>query len=398
MHSWISAAGLRRSGAAILLSAGVLSVASPEASAQVAATAPGASATAGGAWAGAHVPARYQAAVDSGRAALSRLRDAEEIPGLSVAVIVDGRVVWSEGMGYADLENRVPATPLTRFRIGSISKPVTAEAVGLLVEQGKLDLDLPVQTYVPDYPRQRWPITTRQVGGHLAGIRHYGPPTEMLSSRHYADVRSALSIFENDSLRSEPGTRYLYSTYGFNLVSAVVEGASGEPFLDYMTSRVFDPLGMRSIVAEHVDSLLTWRARFYERGEDRRVTNAPYVDQSNKWAGGGFVSNSEDIARFGWAHVAGGILEPETIALLTTSQRVRGGEPTGYGIGWSSGIDGAGRRWFGHTGSSVGGRAVLLVYPEQRVVVAALANLGQAPMSNALAVRLAAPFIEVAPR
>ncbi|MHB1224785.1 MAG: serine hydrolase domain-containing protein [Gemmatimonadaceae bacterium] len=369
-----------------------MSVASPKASAQVA---PPATATGvDGAWAGAHVLARYQAAVDSGRATLSRLRDAEGIPGLSVAVIVDGRTVWSEGMGYADLENRVAATPLTRFRIGSISKPVAAEAVGLLVERGKLDLDVPVQSYVPDYPRQRWPITTRQVGGHLAGIRHYGPPGEMLSSRHYSDVRSALSIFGNDSLRHEPGTRYLYSTYGFNLVSAVVEGASGESFLKYMTAHVFDPLGMRSIVAEHVDSLIPWRARFYERAEDRRLTNAPYVDQSNKWAGGGFVSNSEDIARFGWAHVAGGILKPATIALLTTSQHLRSGEPTGYGIGWSSGIDGAGRRWIGHTGSSVGGRAVLVVYPEQRVVVAALANLGQAPMSNALATRLAAPFID----
>ncbi|HEX5581836.1 MAG TPA: serine hydrolase domain-containing protein [Gemmatimonadaceae bacterium] len=338
---------------------------------------------------------RWDGAIASGRAALSKLMADEGIPGLSVAVLVDGQVVWSEGFGFADLEQRVPATPLTRFRIGSVSKPVTAAAVGLLAQEGKLDLDAPVQRYVPGYPRQRWPITTRQVAGHIAGIRHYDRPDEMLSSRHYADVRSALSIFENDTLRFEPGTKYSYSSYGWNLVSAVVEGAAGEPFLTFMRRRVFEPLGLRSIVAEHQDSVLAWRARFYERLPDGRVNNAPYVDQSNKWAGGGFVSNSEDLVRFGWAHVKGGLLEPRTVTMLVTPQRLRSGESTGYGIGWRSGADSTtGRRWFAHTGSSVGGRAVLLVRPEEGVVVAALANLSQAPMSEALAQRLARPFIE----
>lgn len=336
---------------------------------------------------------RYQAAVDSGRAVLRTLMAAEGIPGLSVAVLVDGDIVWSEGFGYADLENRVPATPLTRFRIGSISKPLTAEAVGLLYEQGRLDLDRPVQAYVPDYPRQRWPITTRQVAGHLAGIRHYDRPEEMLSSRHYDGVREELGIFEHDTLLFEPGTRYSYSSYGFNLVSAVVEGAAGEPFLAYMRGHVLEPLGLHSIVAAHVDSIIPWRARFYDRGEDGRVTNAPYVDLSNKWAGGGFIANSEDLARFGWSHVAGGLLKPETVALLTTPQTLRSGQRTEYGLGWFSGTDSAGRRWYGHTGSSTGGRAVLVVFPEQRVVVAALANLGQAPMSTQLASRLAGPFV-----
>ncbi len=398
----------RRGSGVLLLALGALLHAAPSIQAQAASTTGASAATAQGAWAGTHAPARYRAAVDSLRATLARLQSAEAIPGMSVAVIVDGRLVMSEGMGYADLENRVPATPLTRFRIGSVSKSMTAEAVGLLVEQGKLDLDQPVQKYVPDYPRQKWPITTRQVGGHLAGIRHYGAPGEMLSSRHYNDVRSALSIFENDSLLSEPGTRYFYSSNGFNLISAVVEGASGERFLTYMTSHVFDPLGMRSIVADHVDSLIPWRASFYERGENvrltwsvplvgavdgRSLTNAPYVDQSNKWAGGGFLSNSEDLARFGWAHVEGGILKPGTISLLTTSQRTRDGKETGYGIGWFTGVDDAGRRWFGHTGGSVGGRAVLVVYPEQRVVVAVLANLGQAPLTRPFGLELARMFV-----
>lgn len=336
---------------------------------------------------------RWADAIAQGRATVAAVMAEHAIPGLSVAVLVDGAVVWSEGFGYANLEHRVPVTPLTRLRIGSVSKPVTAAALGKLVEQGRLDLDAPIQRYVPSFPRKRWPITTRQLAGHLAGIRHYRG-NEFLSRDRYETVLDGLRIFQDDSLLFEPGTRYAYSSYGWNLISAVIEGAAGEPFLAYMQREVFEPLGMRSIVAEHTDSIIAHRASFYERDrETGRILNAPYVDNSYKWAGGGFISNTEDLVRFGWAHLAGGFLRPETVELLFTSQRTTSGEVTNYGLGWQSGRDSAGRRWVGHTGSSVGARAVLVVYPDHRVVVAALANLGTAPMTPELAERLAAPFI-----
>lgn len=339
--------------------------------------------------------ADYAEAIDGGRALLLEVMEASSIPGLSVAVLVDGRVEWSEGLGYADLENRVPATRLTRFRIGSVSKPVAAAAVGLLVQQGRLDLDVPVQRYVPEFPQKEWPITTRQAAGHIAGIRHYRGD-EFLLDRAFADVDESLTIFQDDSLLFEPGTDYGYSTYGWTVVSAVVEGAAGEPFLGYMRSAVFGPLGLRSIVAEHNDSIIAYRASFYHLADDGRVMNAPHVDNSYKWAGGGFVSNTEDLVRFGWAHLEGSLLEPGTVETLFTPLRTSDGETTDYGIGWRSGEDDAGRAWRGHTGSSVGGRAVLLIYPNQRVVVAVLANLSSAPMSTELAAELAAGFIAAA--
>lgn len=337
-------------------------------------------------------PSVFRAAVDSGRAAIAEVMARHAIPGMSVAVLVDGQMVWSEGFGFADLENRVPATPLTRFRIGSVSKPVTAAALGKLVESGRLDLDAPVQRYVPSFPAKRWPITSRQVAGHLAGIRHYRG-SENQSTRRYATVDEGLEIFQGDSLLHEPGTRYLYSSYGWNLLSAVVEGASGRDFLSYMRDEVFQPLALRSLVAEHVDSVIPFRARFYDRGEDGRVLNAPYVDNSYKWAGGGYLSNTEDLVRFGWAHLDGSLLKPATVETLFAPQSTSDGESTDYGIGWSSGVDEAGRRWVGHTGSSVGGWAVLMLYPDQRVVVAALANQDEQPDREALAQRLAAPFV-----
>ena len=297
------------------------------------------------------------------------------VPGVSITVLRAGRRVWSEGLGFADLEQRVRVTPLTRFRIGSVSKSLTAAGLGLLIEAGRLDLDAPVQHYVPGFPAKRWPITARQLGGHTAGVRHYRGD-EFLSMRRYATVTDGLAIFEDDSLEFEPGTRYLYSSYGWNLLSAVIEGASGERYLDFMRARVFLPLGLRQIVPDHPDSIIAFRARWYTGARDS-LANAPYVDQSYKWAGGGFLSTTEDLAAFGQAMLAGSLLEPATFALLTTSQRTRDGKETGYGIGWAVSRDSAGRRRISHSGGSTGGTAYLILYPDEQLVLAMLANSDQ---------------------
>ncbi|HUF25829.1 MAG TPA: serine hydrolase domain-containing protein [Gemmatimonadaceae bacterium] len=338
---------------------------------------------------------RHAAAIDSARRIAERLVAERNIPGLSVAVAVNGEVVWREGFGWADVENRVPVTPNTRFRIASISKPVTAVAVGLLVEQGRLDVDAPVQRYVPGFPQKPWPVTTRHLAGHLAGIRHYNGD-EFRSAVSYPTVTSALTVFNDDSLLHQPGTRYAYSSYGWNLISAVVEGAAQEGFLRYMREKVFAPLGMNATIAEHPDSIIPHRARFYERGRDGVLLNAPYVDNSVKWAGGGFLSTAEDLVRFGSAHMQPGFLSAETLRLLHTSQRTSAGRETGYGIGWSVGRDSLGRRTIGHSGGAMGGSTYLLVLPEQRVVVALLANTSGAGTSARVAGQIAAPFIEPA--
>jgi CubicO group peptidase (beta-lactamase class C family) len=170
-----------------------------------------------------------QAAYDEGLAAYSLNGRKLQPTGFSVAVAVNGRVVWTQGYGYADLEQKVPVTPETKFRIGSVSKSLTAAAVARLAQEGKLDVDAPVQRYVPTFPDKGVVITTREVGGHLAGIRPYNDG-EFETCAHYANVVDALDIFKNDPLIAPPGTKFSYSSYGFNLISAVVRGAAGESF------------------------------------------------------------------------------------------------------------------------------------------------------------------------
>ena len=317
----------------------------------------------------------YQAAIEEAEVIFNEFAERNDIPGTAVAVSIDGEIVWSEGYGFADLEQNVKVYPQrTKFRVGSVSKPFTAAALARLYEAGLIDLDLPIQTYVPDFPKKKWPITPRQLAGHTAGIRHYRGD-EFLSSQHYPTVEEGLTIFADDPLLFEPGTDYSYSSYGWNLVSAAIEGASGVSFLTFMQDSVFIPLEMYHTAADYTNRLVPRRSRFYVKGQNGQIIPAPFVDNSYKWAGGGFLSTVEDMVRFGQAHLDGSAADEATIQEWIRPQKTTDGESTNYGIGWQSGVDDAGRAWFGHSGGSVGGITQLIVYPEQRIVVAMLTNL-----------------------
>ena len=268
-------------------------------------------------------------AIEDARVYVRAHREELGIPGISAAVGVDGILVWSEGFGFSDLENRVPARATTLYRVGSVSKPITAAAVVQLALDGRLDLDAPVQQYVPSFPRKEQPITTRQVAGHLSGIRHYrGDESVSEGQLHYDDVVDALGIFGEDPLLFTPGERYSYSSYGWNLISAVVQGAAGEDFLSYMQANVFDPLGMNHTYADDPRRIIPGRTRFYSFAGGR-TRNAPFVDNSYKWAGGGFIASVEDLVRFGSAHLSPGFLPQEGLDLLFTSQLTNDGEEIG---------------------------------------------------------------------
>lgn len=322
---------------------------------------------------------KFYQAINESREIVKQFMNENKVPGMSAAVSVDGKLIWSEGFGYADLENGIPATQHTRFRIASISKPITAAALALLYEQGLIDLDEPIETYLPDFPKKRWDITLRFLASHQAGVRTY-VDDEFLNNKHFDSVSDGVDIFKNDTLLFKPGTQYSYSSYGFNLISEIIEKVSGVKFLTYMRQNVFKPLGMNSIIADHTDSLISHRTRFYSISEDSKILNSTFVDNSNKWAGGGFISNAEDLVKFGNAQLNGSFLKEETVKLFTTPIKPANGEETNYGLGWFSGIDNFGHHWIGHAGGAMGGRSILIFYPEDKIVVSLLTNLGPAKM------------------
>ena len=335
---------------------------------------------------------RYTEARQQARQLVAEFVAQDRIPGLSVAVAVQGQVVWSQGFGFADLENRLEVHPLTRFRIGSVSKLLTAAAVARLTDQGRLDLDAPVQRYVPAFPKKGYEITTRQLAGHLAGIRHYAQD-EYINLQRYDSVSESLKVFQDSPLLHPPGTKYSYSTYGYTLIGATIEGASGQDFLSFLQAQVFLPLKMESTVADDNRRLVPNRTRFYSLESNGQWVNAPYTDNSNRWAGGGFLSTAEDLAHFASAQLTDGFLRTETRALMFTAQRTSDGKETGVGLGWRIGTDGEGRRILHHGGESIGGRAFVLAYPDRGIVVVMLANLTMARFSEKEAASVAALFV-----
>ncbi|XP_023143549.1 serine beta-lactamase-like protein LACTB, mitochondrial isoform X1 [Amphiprion ocellaris] len=395
---------------------------------------------------------RYSGAIKVSRDLVERIKVGTEAevgaPGLVVGVSVDGAQVWCEGIGYADLENRVPCTPETVMRIASISKPLTSAAAVRLCEQGKLDLDVPVQTYVPEFPQKQFDgqdvtITSRMILSHLSGIRHYEkdankvkedkekakrllkPPVkekgdqksssenkdktttaqnnkgkdasqaqkkkefeheEYYLKDNFESVIQALDLFKDDPLIFKPGTTFLYSTHAFTLLSAVMERAANQRFLDVMMD-MFCELGMLNTVPEENEPIIYHRARFYHHNKRGRVVNCPYVDNSYKWAGGGFLSTVGDLLRFGNAllysyQVASlkdaegllpGFLKPQTaIELWAPVDKTEASwDKDGlYAQAWlvverlqKCGECRKRRHYVSHTGGAVGASSVLLVLP-----------------------------------
>src|SRR5262245_25456258 len=231
-------------------------------------------------------------------------------PALSVAVVTDNQLRWSNGYGVIDLENSVPAKADSAYRLASITKSITAAAVMQLVEKGKLDLDAPVQKYCPAYPEKQWKITARQLLTHFAGIRHNGPG-ESTSTIHDNSTSEALNSFKNDPLLHEPDTKYSYSTPGYTLLGCVIEGASGMSYLDYVRENIFKRAGMNRTQADDVFAIILNRARGYRNIPE--VINAPLHDTSIKAPAGGLVSTVEDLARFAIAVQEGRLVKKETL-------------------------------------------------------------------------------------
>lgn len=308
-------------------------------------------------------------------------------PGISVAVAHQGRLVFSEGVGFANLDNMVPAGGSTVYNIGSVSKALTAVAVLQLVEKGKARLDDPMQKYVPAFPDKGSIITLRHILTHTSGIRHYRP-TDFPDSpdnenrKTVATLEEAIRIFKDDPLLFKPGERYLYSSYAVNLLQGVIETASGLAFEDYMRRFIWGPAGMLHSAFDVPDRIVPHRARGYQK-VDGRMQNYPYGDLTYKFASGGMIASAEDLARFGIALNRGALLGPETLKLMyepidPVLQHQENAPPRpaefSQALMWRVLEDDAGRTFVNHCGTVKGFNACLVNYPDRDLVVAILGN------------------------
>jgi serine beta-lactamase-like protein LACTB, mitochondrial len=310
--------------------------------------------------------------------AASAFMTASSVPGVSVALVQNGQPVWSAGFGMSDLEDSAPATSSTLYRLGSISKSITAVAILQLYERGKLDLDAPVQKYCPAFPPKDSPITSRQLLAHLSGIRHYNQdgkgdvPED--SARHFASMEESLQLFASDPLLSEPGTQFHYSTYGYTLLGCVLEGAASQKYVDYVRENVFRPAAMEHTQADEFFAIIPHRTRWYHRDKTGAVHNAGVLDSSYKIPGGGLISSADDMANFETALLADKLLKRSTRDLMWTVAQPAEGKPSHYALGWFI-TDKFGVHTAGHSGGQQGTDTDFVIAPDRNLGVVVLANM-----------------------
>lgn len=318
--------------------------------------------------------------VAAAEARLRAFQAQHRIPGLAAAVGRDDALVWSFATGVVDLETQAPVSSESVFPLGSTSKPLTSLLLGQLVEQGKLDLDVPIQTYVPYFPVKEHELTARLLAGHLSGLRDYDHAAgEYDNQRAFASVRDAVGVFADDALLFEPGTRYAYSAYNFVLLSAVIEGAGGSDFLTLIGERLVRPLGLTHTGPNRAP--VPGIVRSYSTGLFGKIVPTPPSDPSNKWAAGGLVSTPIEMVRIGNAVLGGRIVRRDTFELLTTPQRLKDGADSGagYGMGWRRSertlSNGRVVPVVHHGGTGPGSMSFFALYPTERLVVSMQSNL-----------------------
>jgi serine beta-lactamase-like protein LACTB len=342
-----------------------------------------------------------QAKIDGIDKLVTAFISANEIPGLSIAVVADGEVTWSKAYGLADVENHVAARVDTHYQAASIGKTMTATAAMALVDAGKLTLDADIRDYCPAFPQKQWRVTPWNLLTHTSGIRHYGGPNDQAennSTTHYESVVAALEPFKNDPLQFEPGTKHQYSTYGFNVLGCVVEGAAGVPFLSAMRKYVWDPAGMAATRDDDPAAIIENRARKYRR-RDGVLQNAPLVDMSNRLAGGAYLTTAPDLAKFAAALVSGKLVRPETLKRMLTPAKLANGQSVDYGLGFGVEIeDWHDDRWAFHGGSTPGASGMLALMPNHRFAVVFLTNLEDLKGRSELVEDIARLVLDFKPR
>lgn len=329
----------------------------------------------------------FRVPADSGLARVRSIAESLDLPSVSFAVAVDGRVVWEAAVGWADLSDQLGASPDTRYRTGSVAKAITSVILGRLARDGTIDLDSPVRKYVPEAVGTAGDATIRQLASHMGGIRHYAnAPSlpflrENFTRKHYETAGAALGLFIEDSVLFAPGTGFNYSTWGYTLLGAALEAASGRPYATLLEDEVVEPAHLEHTGPDDVTLELPLRAVTYVQLGDRYV-DPPDADPSYKWPGGGLLSTPADLARFGGALMAGDLLDDGMLEQLWTPQRMPDGSvnPENYGMGWridlESGLIARADtvRVIHHGGTSPGGSAFLLLVPADRVAVAVMTN------------------------
>lgn len=324
---------------------------------------------------------------------LDALVEANGVPGMGAAVWRGDAIAWAGSSGFRNIEQQLRVDDDTIFRLASVSKLFTATAAAKLREDGALDVSAPVGSIVKYLPKQWPPISSSQLASHTSGIPHYQPIDEARGTRRFDTVREAVGLFDDRALLFAPSERYSYSSWGYTLLSAVIEEASQRPYLDYLSEEIVPGL---SVGADVTGTENTNASVAYEFADGTIRAAAPH-DYSYSWGGAGLGATAPDLAHFGGRVMAGKIVSVPTLEWMLTPAKLSDGsvpmdKGSTIGFGWLSGHDGDGDRTAHHAGVTNGARSALVLYPDLHIAVSVLSNALWVSGIEQTAIMLAAPF------
>ena len=295
--------------------------------------------------------------------------------GIAAGASVHGVIRWTHSDGYANVEKKIPFTPTSPTPIASIAKPMTAIAIMQLVEQGRVDLDAPIQAYIPEFPKKaQGTITVRQLLQHSAGIGEYASNKERENQHHYPSLNEAMAIFQDRDPIDTPGAAFHYTTYGYVILGVVVERVSGMSYAAYMRTHIREKAGMTNTGVEEPGMAGGDHASLYHINSKGRISIEQPTDLSDRVPGGGLYSCLTDLLRFGDAVVNGTLISTASLMEMLKDPGLKK-QGNGYGLGWYLyGEDPKYGSLFGHNGSQTGASTYLMLLPDRGISIVVLSN------------------------
>jgi D-alanyl-D-alanine carboxypeptidase len=316
--------------------------------------------------------------------------DQKKVASYAVAVVKDGRPILARGYGWADLENDVPATAETVYRLGSITKQFTALAIMQLAEQGKLSVDDELTRFLPDYPTAGHKVTVHQLLNHTSGIKSYTSLKDFFKrARQDFKHEELLALFQNEPFDFEPGAKWSYNNSGYYLLGMIIEKASGKSYAQYLEENIFRPLGMSATRYGQTRPLIRHRAAGYKISDGKLANDDP-LSMDAPGAAGALVSNVLDLIKWHLALEAGDLVSSASYDAMYRASKLADGTMQPYGYGWGLG-EIAGHRKLSHGGGINGFSTMIARYPADRLAVIVLSNTAGAnvgPVESRIAKRL----------
>jgi CubicO group peptidase (beta-lactamase class C family) len=301
-----------------------------------------------------------------------------EAPGVAVGVVRNGEVLFQAGYGLADLDRKTRIDPDTAFHIASCGKQMTAVAILMLVEEGKVDLDKPAAKYLPEMRGWASRVTVRNLLQHTGGIPDtYETLKERPSVPTGTDALKLLARWQR--LDAPPGTKFVYSDSGYDILGVLLQRVSGRSYSQFLEERIFRPSGMKSTFVYAPEKLRTAKRAL---GYDRAFGGRWILDDDSPlnllYGSGEVYSTVADLARYDKALFGNQLIRPASLAQMVKPAELADGTPVPYGFGWALTADANGEPYYGHPGNWLGFSAYILHFPKDDLAVMVLSNRSDA--------------------